>query len=196
MCAGAIEGCVLLCVRDVPAVTLWVDADSCPARVRVLVARAAARLGCVARFVANRPIPLVQSPHCIMVETQPVDQAADRHIIAYARAGDLVVTRDIVLAKAIVDARISVINDRGDVYTEENIRERLSVRNFMYDLRGQGLAPETTSPFGRRDAARFADSLDRETAKLLRLARRREAKTGEEQCDWPSAQVKSQTGRR
>ena len=90
------------------------------------------------------------------------------YIITYAAQGDMVITRDIPLAKQLVEAHIKVINDRGVVYTAENIDERLSIRNFMYELSINGLAPERTKAFGKREVMEFAQALDRETQRLLK----------------------------
>ena len=61
-----------------------------------------------------------------------------------------------------------MLNDRGTVYTAENIKERLSVRNFMYELCANGLAPERTSSFGKKEIMAFAQAFDREVQKLLK----------------------------
>ena len=90
------------------------------------------------------------------------------YIITYAAQGDMVITRDIPLAKQLVEAHIKVINDRGVVYTAENIDERLSIRNFMYELSVNGLAPERTKAFGKKEVMEFARALDRETQCLLK----------------------------
>ena len=92
------------------------------------------------------------------------------YILAHAVQGDMVITRDIPLAKQLVDAHIRVINDRGIVYTAENIGERLSIRNFMYELSVNGLAPERTKAFGKKEIMEFAQSLDWETQRLLKNA--------------------------
>jgi len=147
---------------------LFVDADSCPVRIREIICKTAKRLQVPTIFVANRPIPISKNSYCTSVVTEAQDQAADTYILAHAAQGDMVITRDIPLAKQLVDARIKVINDRGGVYTAENIGERLSVRNFMYELSINGLAPERTKVFGKKEIMEFAQALDRETHHLLK----------------------------
>jgi len=148
--------------------TLFVDADSCPVRIREIICKTAKRLQVPAVFAANRPIPIPKNSYCTSVITEAEDQAADMYILAHAVQGDMVITRDIPLAKQLVDAHIRVINDRGIVYTIENIGERLSIRNFMYELSVNGLAPERTKAFGKKEIMEFAQSLDRETQRLLK----------------------------
>ena len=82
----------------------------------------------------------------------------------------MVITRDIPLAQQLVAAEIRVLNDRGTVYTAENIKERLSVRNFMYELCANGLEPERTKTFGKKEVMAFAKAFDREIQRLLKNA--------------------------
>lgn len=150
--------------------TFFVDADSCPVRVREIICTTAARLHIQAVFVANRPIPIPKNPYCRSEITDAGDQAADLYILAHAARGDMVITRDIPLAKRLVDAHIRVINDRGAVYTAGNIKERLSLRNFMYELAANGLSPERTKTFGRKEIMKFAQTLDCESLRLMKSA--------------------------
>ena len=148
--------------------TLFVDADSCSARIREIVCKTAQRLRVSAVFVANRIIPIPKNDYCRSVVTAAENQAADSFIVSNAVSGDIVITRDIPLAQLLVDAQVQVINDRGTVYTAENIRERLSIRNFMYELHANGLVPERTKTFGKKEVMDFARALDHETQRILR----------------------------
>ena len=150
--------------------TFFVDADSCPVRIREIICKTALRLHIHAVFVANRCIPIPKNPYCRSVVTAAEDQAADRYIVDNAIQGDMVITRDIPLAQQLVAAQIRVLNDRGTVYTAENIKERLSIRNFMYELCASGLEPERTSSFGKKEIMAFAQAFDREIQRLLRSA--------------------------
>lgn len=148
--------------------TLFVDADSCPVRIREIICKTAQRLRVSAVFVANRIIPIPRNAYCSSVVTAAESQAADSFIVSNAVSGDIVITRDIPLAQQLVEAHVQVINDRGSVYTAENIRERLSIRNFMYKLHANGLAPERTKTFGKKEVMDFAHALDRETQRILK----------------------------
>ena len=148
--------------------TLFVDADSCPVRIREIICKTAKRLKVKAVFAANRSIPILKNHYCTVIVTEAQDQAADMYILDHAVQGDMVITRDIPLAKQLVDVHIRVINDRGIVYTAENIGERLSIRNFMYELSVNGLAPERTKAFGKKEIMEFAHALDRETQRILK----------------------------
>jgi uncharacterized protein YaiI (UPF0178 family) len=147
---------------------ILVDADSCPKPARSLILRAAARTALTAVFAANRPIPGIAGPGAVMEVCPAGEGAADDRIVELARPGDLVVTRDIPLASRLVEAAIPVIDDRGQVYTKENIREKLSLRDFKVGLADSGIGIERTASYGKRELKSFADGLDRLLVRLIR----------------------------
>ncbi|MDR3343885.1 MAG: DUF188 domain-containing protein [Treponema sp.] len=149
---------------------IFVDADSCPRLTREAVLRAAARTGIQAIFAANRPIPAVSGATAVMEQCPPGEDSADNRIVELARPGDLVITRDIPLASRLVEASIMVLDDRGRTYTTENIRERLSLRNFILGLAEQGGGNTRNPHYGKRELKRFADSFDRMLSHLMREA--------------------------
>jgi uncharacterized protein YaiI (UPF0178 family) len=146
--------------------TLHIDGDSCPRPVRDLAARAGVREGVAVVCYANRPIPFDLTVEMVVVEN--TEGAADNALISRAQSGDLALTRDIPLAAALVEHGIAVVNDRGARYTRENIRERLSVRDFMAGLNAAGLKPESTARYGKKEWDEFARTFDREFMKLVR----------------------------
>jgi uncharacterized protein YaiI (UPF0178 family) len=79
-----------------------------------------------------------------------------------------VLTRDLPLTERLVEAGIAVLNDRGRVFTRENIRERRSIRDFVVGLAENGLGTERTASYGKKELNTFANSLDRELSRLLR----------------------------
>ncbi len=151
--------------------TLHIDGDSCPRPVRDLAARAGQREGVTVVCYANRPIPFDPGPQVEMVIVDATEGAADRALVARAVPGDLALTRDIPLAAQLVDTGIAVVNDRGALYTRENIRERLSVRNFMMGLGAAGLRPESTTQYGKKEWDEFVRTFDREFMRLVRASR-------------------------
>ncbi|MFI5317674.1 MAG: YaiI/YqxD family protein [Myxococcota bacterium] len=152
--------------------TIWIDADAAPRDVKELVYRAAVRLKLPAVLVANRPL---QPPHgvswvtAVRVEGGP--DVADRHIALHAKPGDLVVTQDIPLAALLVPKQIAVLDPRGAEHTAETIGPRLSVRDFMDQLRGTGEATGGPAPFDARAKHAFAAALDRVLTRLLAASR-------------------------
>jgi len=159
-------------------VKILADGDSLQAEIRTLLARRSASerdrasaSGGAARFslvfVAARPIPLPAGTELVLVPEGP--QAADDRIAGMAALGDIAVTRDLPLAERLAAKGVTVLNDRGDVFTAENARERRSARDRAEELRALGLAPESPRgrTWGQRELKAFADAFDRELTKAL-----------------------------
>ena len=147
---------------------ILVDADSCPKPARDLILKTAFRRKIRAIFAANHPIAGIGGSgngYALMELCPAGDGAADDRIVALAEPGDLAVTRDIPLAARLVEASVLVIDDRGQAYTGENIRERLSLRDFRVGLAENGLGVERTAVYGKKELKMFADTLDRALAK-------------------------------
>lgn len=147
---------------------VWVDADSCPKDVRDLLIKAAGKRKLSMVFVADRPVALPETRNIEFRLVETGINSADGEIAGDARAGDLVITRDIPLAARLVKAGVRAIDDRGFVFSEKNIGERLSMRNLMYGLREAGIQAERAKPAGRQDLKAFADAFDREITRLLK----------------------------
>lgn len=143
---------------------IWVDADSCPVKIRDIISKASLRLEINSYFVANRDIPVRKHDYMHKVVTPNVEQSADQYIVDNVKSDDIVITRDIPLADQLVTMDVTTINDRGNHFTKENIKERLSIRDFMQEARELGLKSETTSRFNQKDIQNFANTFD----KLLR----------------------------
>ena len=147
---------------------IWLDADSCPGAVRGVIKRAAEREKIECIFVANRPIPFGRSDMVKMSVVSSAEGAADDNICEKILPGDLAVTRDIPLAARLLDRGAVVMNDRGEQFTVENIREKLSLRDFMYEMRFSGITEPGNRQFGLGEVKKFAACFDRELRKLLR----------------------------
>ena len=153
---------------------ILVDADSCPCQVRELILRTSKRRQTDSSgskikviFAANRPIPGLDE-NAVMEICSTDAGAADDRIVDLAQQNDLVVTRDIPLAERLVDNGICVLDDRGRVYTKENIRYCRSLRDFSVGLAEKGLGMVRIPGYGKKELKNFADSLDRELTKLLK----------------------------
>lgn len=147
---------------------IWVDADACPGAVKELIVRATGRLGIHAVFVANKAIGLPDSARLSRVRLAKDPEAVDEYIAEHAEAGDLAVTQDIPLASVLIPKGVVVMTPRGELFTEGNMGERLSIRNFMQDIREAGAITPGPRPFSQKDRQRFADMLDRELTRLKR----------------------------
>lgn len=155
--------------------TIWADADSLPREVKELIGRRTrtaepGREGLRAVFVANKTPPL---PPGREVQGLRADDA-DAYILERAEAGDLIITRDIPLAARALERGLVALNDRGELWEEGSLRERLSLRDHAAALRDLGLAPpvDRRRSYGPRERAAFANALDRA---LVEAERRRGA---------------------
>ena len=152
-----------------PKFTLWIDADSVPGPVREIVFRAAHRLSLTTILVANQRVnipPGHATVSAVRVEGGP--DVADRYIADHAAAGDVAVTHDIPLAAILVGKKVVVIDPRGTEHTENTIGERLSVRDFMENLRSVGVETGGPAAFSAKDKQQFAGALDRALTRMLR----------------------------
>lgn len=148
---------------------LWVDADAAPRDVKEIVFRTARRLEIQAVLVANQWISTpMDHPFVTAVRVAGGPDVADRHIAEHAEPGDVAVTADIPLAARLVEKKVTVIDPRGGEYDEENVGERLAVRDFMDGLRGAGIETSGPRPYSPKDRQAFAAALDRVLSRALR----------------------------
>lgn len=137
------------------------DADACPGAIRDILYRAARRTGLSLILVANQPLATPAAGNIRALQVGQGADVADALIAERVQAGDLVITADIPLAAAVIERGATALDFRGEAYTAENIRGRLSMRNFMADLRGSGVATGGPPPLDKRDRQAFANQLDR-----------------------------------
>ncbi len=123
--------------------------------------RAATRARVNVTLVANQWLRTPPSPFVRAIQVQGGYDVADDAIALRAGPGDLVVTQDIPLASRVLASGAEAVNPRGEVFTPDNIAERLSVRNFMEELRGAGVQTGGPSAYGARERQAFAAQLDR-----------------------------------
>ncbi|MCB1766752.1 MAG: YaiI/YqxD family protein [Candidatus Competibacteraceae bacterium] len=140
---------------------IWIDADACPAPVKAIVFRASQRVRIPVTLVANQRAQKPALPLIKVVQVSQGFDAADDYIVANATASDLVITADIPLAARLVAQGIPALNPRGELYTADNIQERLALRNFKEELRSAGSITGGPAPYHDRDKQAFANSLDR-----------------------------------
>ncbi|MBS1209416.1 MAG: YaiI/YqxD family protein [Proteobacteria bacterium] len=140
---------------------LWVDADACPVVIKEIIFRAANRKQLETILVANQMLRVPPSPHIRAVQVPAGFDVADNYIAAQLRPGDLVVTADIPLAAQVIERGGCALNPRGELYTAANVRESLSMRDFMESLRASGVQTSGPAAFSQSDRQAFANQLDR-----------------------------------
>jgi len=144
---------------------IWVDADACPKVIKEILYRVAEKRKILITLVANKPLWAPTSP---FIQTQLVASGADvadQEIVRQMQPGELVITADIPLAADVIANQGHALNVRGEIYTEDNIRERLAMRNFMDDLRSNGIETGGPAALSQKDRQQFANRLDQFLAK-------------------------------
>ena len=148
---------------------LWIDADAAPRDVKDIVFRAARRLQLETVLVANQRLSTpLDHPFVTTVQVKGGPDVADRHIADKAEPGDVAVTADVPLAARLVENGVTVLDPRGEEYTDENVGERLAIRDFMDSLRGAGVETSGPRPYTVKDRQAFAAALDRVLTRTLR----------------------------
>jgi uncharacterized protein YaiI (UPF0178 family) len=140
---------------------IWVDADACPQVIKEILFRAAEREQVLTTLVANTPLRTPPSPFIRNVRVAKGFDVADHRIVQEMKPGDLVVTADIPLAAEVIARGAYALDPRGELYSEDNVRERLAFRNLMQDLRSAGELVGGPAPFRQSDRHLFANHLDR-----------------------------------
>ena len=140
---------------------IWVDADACPVAIKEILFRAAQRIQVHVTLVANHALRTPPSPYIRSIQVPGGFDVADNEIAAQVAPSDLVVTQDIPLAAAVIEKGALAIHPRGELYTTDTIKQRLSMRNFMEELRGAGVDTGGPAALHPRDKQAFANQLDR-----------------------------------
>lgn len=144
---------------------IFVDADACPAAIKEIIFRAAQRARVHVTLVANQPIRIPPSEFLHFTQVGSGFNAADERIVELVEVGDLVISADVPLAAAVVEKGAHCVTPRGERFTADNIRERLSIRNFMDELRSGGVNTGGPAALSARDKQAFANQLDAFIAK-------------------------------
>jgi len=147
---------------------IWIDADACPRVIKEIVFRASERLSLPVLLVANKGLSKHNSALIESIVVADGFDVADDYIAEHASPEDLVITADIPLAARVVAKGGVALDPRGELYTEENVGERLSMRDLMMELRSEGFAQGGPGQFSLTDRQRFASSLDRMLTQMLR----------------------------
>ncbi len=139
---------------------IWVDADACPKVIKEILFRAAIRTKTDTIFVANQSLIVPASPFIKKVLVSAGFDVADNYIVKNITQKDLVITADIPLADAVVAKGAMALNPRGQLYSENNIKQRLSLRNFGEGLRNSGIITNGPDKLSKKDIQSFANRLD------------------------------------
>lgn len=148
---------------------IWIDADACPGQIKEIIIKAAHRRCIETIFVSNKIITIPLSPYLSYERVQQGADVADQYIAERAEKNDLVITQDIPLAAILVHKGAVVISFHGELFSHSNIGERLSVRNFMSELRDTGIQTGGPKAFNDKQKQQFANTFDQQLFKLSKI---------------------------
>jgi len=149
--------------------TLFIDGDAFPNLLKPIVLRSIERLNLPTKVIANKKINIGSSKHIeYIIVSQGADEA-DHLIVALCKEDDLVITADIPLADRIISKKAHAIDHRGELYSEDNIKQYLAMRNLMESIRESGEITSGPKAFGQKDAHAFANQLNTFLSKFYTL---------------------------
>ncbi len=140
---------------------IWVDADACPVVIKEILFRAAVRVGLPLTLVANQPLRVPRSPFITQLRVASGFDIADNEIVRRLQPGDLVITQDIPLAADVLAKGGRALSPRGELFSDDTIRDRLVMRDFLDTLRSSGVQTGGPPALSQADRKAFADQLDR-----------------------------------
>ena len=147
--------------------TLFIDGDAFPNLLKPIILKAIERLKLPTKVIANKKINIGDSKYVeYIIVSQGADEA-DHHIVALCDIDDLVITADIPLADRIISKKAHAIDHRGELYSADNIKQYLAMRNLMESIRESGEMTKGPKAFGTKDAHAFANQLNAFLAKKL-----------------------------
>ena len=147
---------------------IWVDADACPGVIKDILFRAAERTRVRLTLVANQPVRIPRSRYVKLLQVPSGYDVADNEIVKRFSVGDLVITSDIPLAAEVIEKGGYALNPRGELYSADNIRARLNMRDFMETLRASGIHTGGPPRLNQSDRNSFASNLDKLLTKHAR----------------------------
>ncbi|NTS77315.1 YaiI/YqxD family protein [Catenovulum sp. SM1970] len=144
---------------------IWVDADACPVVIKQIIFKACNRTKIKATFVANQYLSIPQSPYLSFIQVEKGFDIADNKIVEKVSANDLVITQDIPLADEVITKGALALSPRGSLFSKENIKSRLNMRDFMETLRSSGVQTGGPAALDNKDKQAFANELDKYLAR-------------------------------
>ena len=141
-------------------ITLYVDGDAFPNLLKPILLRSIERLQIKTYVIANKKIDIGESCHVKYIIVDALADEADNKIVEMLEEGDLVITADIPLADRVIEKNAHAIDHRGELYSVDNIKQYLAMRNLMESIRESGEITSGPKPFSQKDAQMFANQLN------------------------------------
>jgi len=139
---------------------LYIDGDAFPNLLKPIILKAIERLKLETYVIANKKINIGKSKYITYIIVDLGADEADHKIVEMVEANDLVITADIPLADRIITKKAHAIDHRGELYSVDNIKQYLTMRNFMQEMREAGEITGGPKAFSQKDAREFANQLN------------------------------------
>ena len=148
-------------MQDKKQLKIWIDADACPVVIKEILFKAADRTQTEITLVANHAMHLPPSRYLSFIQVGAGFDVADNEIVKRINTGDLVITSDIPLADEVITKGGLALSPRGELFSKDNIKSKLSMRDFMDVIRSSGVQTGGPAPLSQADRQTFANHLDR-----------------------------------
>ncbi len=139
---------------------IYIDGDAFPNLLKPIILRQIEKYGIKTYVLANKKINIGKSKNIHYIIVDAGADEADNKIVEMLQEGDLVITADIPLADRVIDKNAHAIDHRGELYSKDNIKQYLAMRNLMESIREMGEVTKGPKPFGQKDAELFANQLN------------------------------------
>jgi len=147
---------------------IWIDADACPNVIKDILYRLADRAKIMVTLVANQYIKHPDSAFIRSIQVEQGFDVADDEIVKRVKSGDIVITSDIPLADECITKGCFVLSPRGEKFSKETIKAKLTMRDFLDTLRGSGEQSGGPLPLSQSDRREFANQIDSIVAQAQR----------------------------
>lgn len=148
---------------------IFVDGDAFPNLLKPIIFRSIERLRIETFVVSNKHITIGKSKLISYIVVEQGADEADNHIVELVKEGDLVITADIPLADRVITKDAHAIDHRGELYSIDNIKQYLAMRNLMEKIREGGEMTRGPKPFDQKDAHQFANQLHKFLTKYCEI---------------------------
>lgn len=152
---------IVVMEKQMSSKRIWVDADACPVVIKEILFKAAIRCKIYLTFVANQNINVPANKFIDMIRVSKGFDVADNAIVDKITKGNLLITADIPLAADAIAKGAIIISPRGEYLTDSNIKAKLTMRNFMEDLRNSGVNTSGPAAMSSADTREFSKHLDK-----------------------------------
>jgi len=142
-------------------IDLYIDADALPNVLKPILLRAIDKQQIKTFVVSNKKVSIGTSSFIEYIVVSAGADEADNHIVELLKEGDLIITADIPLADRVISKKAHAIDHRGELYTSDNIKNYLAMRDLMQSIRDSGEVTKGPKPFGTKDAQNFANQFNK-----------------------------------